>query len=309
MPEIIIKINSQKLEFFNNLSFSTQINAISSSLSFDTFLDIQTYEFAKIEVLRNNFLMFTGKVFSKTLPNEPIPKPFNYKCYSLTGILEDSTIPISKYPIQTQNKTLKEIIENICNMFDITLKVDISANADVNKIYEFQDQSPQTKASEIINTLCSQNNLIVSHNAKGELIITKKIGTQSQFLPQIITSKKSYNYRKFYHDYVTLGQQSIGNDTIKQAVSRFSLIDENRNITTVQNNGDSGITQKQADAFKNDSYKSNTFDLNFHNEFIDVGKIFIINNVKSISNAMTYNYKAGSETCSVSMLNYKVYDR
>lgn len=309
MPEVIIKVNGEKLEFFNNLSYSTQIDAISSSLSFDTFLEIETYEFAEIEVLRENILIFTGKVFSKSVPNEERPKPFNYKCYSLTGILEDSTIPLDNYPIQTQNKTLKEIVENICGIFDITLKIDVSANSDVSQVYELQDQSPQTKASDIINGLCSQNNLIVSHNAKGELLITKTVGTQAELRSQIVISKKNYNYRKFYSKYAVLGQQSIGNDTTKQAVANFGRIDEKRNITRVQNSGDSGITQKQADAFKNDSYKANTFNINLHDDFINIGEIFIINNVKSICNAMNYNYKAGSETCSISLLNYKVYER
>ncbi len=309
MPKLEIKVNGEKLEYFNNVSLSTQIDAISSSFRFNTFLDIQTYEFAKIEALRDNVLIFTGKIFGKTKPDEPISKPFNYKCYSLTGILEDSTLPLEMYPIQTQNKTIKEIIQSICDYFEITLKVDSSADSDLSKSYEFQDQSPDAIAADIINNLCSQNNLILTHNAKGELIITKTIGTDATLNSNITGSNKSYNYRKFYRKYVILGQQSIGNDTTKQAESSFNVIDEKRNITKIQMDGDSDITKKQADALKYDSYKANTYTIELHDDFINVGEKLIINNVKSICNAITYNYKAGSERCSVSFLNYKVYQR
>jgi len=309
MAKLVIKIDSKKIEFFDNIVLSTQINSIASSFSFDTFYDIQTYEFAKIETFRDDVLIFTGKVFSKTVPSGVSPEPFTYKCNSLTGVLEDCTLPLDAYPIQTANKTLLEIVNNICSYFDITVKIDSSATSDVNGFYTLQDQSPEKKAADIINDLCSQKNLILTHNSRGELIITKKIAGNNPKVPQHIKLNKSYNYRKFYAEYNVLGQQSATDDTTKQATSTFSTIDSTRSITKIQKDGDSSSTQENADSLKYNSYTANTLSIEFHDFFANTGDIFIINNVKTICNAMNYNYNSRGETCSLNLLNYKIYDR
>jgi len=309
MSEIIIKINGEKLEFFDNVVFSSQINSISSSFSFNTFYDIPLYEFAKIQVYRNNVLFFTGTVIEKIDPNNTSPEPFNYKCYSLTGILEDCTIPLESYPIQTKEKTLKEIVENLCNNFEITVKIDSSASSDISSEYEIKDQSPDSRVSDIINNLCSQQNLILTHNAKGELIITKKVLGNNETYPFIVKSQKRYNYRSFYYQYNVLGQQPANDDTEKEISTRFSNIDKKRTITVIQNEGDSSITQKQANAVRNDSYKSNSLNIEFNDFFANVGNIFIVDDVKCLCNSVNYNYNSKGETCAVSLLNSKVYQR
>lgn len=309
MTEIVIKINDEKLEYFVDVTFSTSINTIASSFVFKTFYEIDNYEFAKIEVLRNNEIIFTGKVFGKKESNKTTPQPYIYQCYSLTGILEDCTLPDTAFPIQTKNKSLKEIVESVCGNFDITVKIDSSAESEVNKTYTLQDQSPDKKVAGIINNLCSQHNLILSHNARGELIITKTITGNLANPPLKINSSKGYNYRSFYYKYLILGQQSILSNTNKQATAILSNIDKDRHVAKIQTDGDADITQKQADAMKHDSYKANAFSIEYHNFFANVGDFYIIDGIKTVCNSMNYNYKAGIEKCAINLLNYKVYRR
>ncbi len=309
MPSLIIKINGKKLEFFDNVTLSTTLNAISSSFSFSTFFVIEKYEFAKIEVLRNNVIIFTGKVFAPSFPETTKPEPINYKCYSLTGELEDCSLPLSSYPIQTQNKSLKEIIESIVASFDVVVKFDSSALSEINKKYTLQDQNPTAKASQIINTLCSQKFLILTHNAKGELIITKSVIGKLAKPPLATKTPRNYNYRKFYNKYLILGQKSIKGGSKRQATAIFTNLPENRNISKIQSDGDAGNTQQQADAMRADSYKSNSRTLEYHDYFGNVGEIYDIQGVEMIANSMNYNYKSGSETCTITVLNKKVYDR
>jgi len=309
MPKIVIKINGEKLQYFDNLTLSTSIDAISSSLSFNTFYMINNYEFAKIEVVRNDIVIFTGKIIAPNFPNSAKPEPINYKCYSLTGELEDCTLPLDLYPIQTQNKSLKEIVESIVKSFDITVKFDASANSDINKKYTLQNQNPTDKASIIINKLCSQHDLILTNNSKGELLITKSIiGKQANF-PIPIKNPKSYNYRKFYNSYLVLGQKSIKGGSSRKAVAKFTNVPENRNVSKIQKDGDSDSSIEQAKAMQYDSYKSNSMSVEFHNFFGNVGEIYDIAGVKMIANSINYNYNANSEICTVNLLNKKVYDR
>ena len=309
MFKTVIKINGEKLEFFDNIAFSTSLNAISSSFSFSTFYIIANYEFAKIEVLRDDVLYFTGKVIAPTFPNSAKPEPITYKCYSLTGELEDCTLPLSSYPIQTKNKSLKEIIEGIVLSFDIIVKFDKSADSDINKKYTLQNQNPTEKASSIINRLCTQYNLIVTHNAKGELIVTKKIIGEQANYPIPIKSPRSYNYRKFYNQYLILGQKSIKGGSSRQATAKFTNIPESRNISKIQKDGDADSSIEQANAMRAASYNSNSLTLEFHDYFGNVGEIYDIDDVKLIANSMNYSQKAGSETCTICLLNKRIYDR
>jgi hypothetical protein len=309
MPSLVIKINGKKLEFFDNVTLSKSIDAISSSFSFSSFYVIDDYEFATIEVLRNDIIIFKGSVFAPDFPNNAKPEPITYKCYSLTGILEDCPLPLSSYPIQTKNKSLKEIVDSICSSFDVVVKFDSSAESAINLKYTLQDQDPTAKASAIINKLCSQKNLILTHNSKGELIITKTLVGNNASPPLNTGSGKSYNYRKFYNKYLIIGQKSIKGGSSRQAEVFFDQIIEKRSITKKQSDGDAGSAQDQANALKFDSYKSNSLKLEFHDHFADTGEIYDIDGAKMISNAMNYNYNSTGETCTVDLLNAKVYDR
>ena len=77
----------------------------------------------------------------------------------------------------------------------------------------------------------------------------------------------------------------------------------------IQSDGDADSSIEQANAMKFDSYKSNSMTLEFHNYFGNVGEIYDIGGVKMIANSMSYNYKAGLETCTINLLNKKIYDR
>lgn len=309
MTSLVIKINGENLEFFDNVTLSTSIDAISSSFSFSSFLNLESYEFSEIEVLRNDVIIFTGFVFSKAAPENQSPEPFNYKCYSRTGILEDCSLPLSSYPVQTVNKTLKEIVESICSNFDITVKFDPSADSEINKNYSLQSQSPVTKAAEIINKLCSQRDLILTHNSKGELIITKSLIGEDASPPIKIKSNRAYNYRKFFNKYLIVGQKGLRGGSARQAEAVLSEISEKRNITKTLTDGNSESAQTQAEAMKNDSYKSNSYNIDFHDYFENIGAKYKYNGVDMVVNSMNWNFRSGSETCSISLLNAKVYKR
>ena len=278
-------------------------------MSFITFQDISDFSFADIEAMRDNVTIFKGKIISKSAPTSSQPEPITYQAYSTTGILEDSTIPLSGYPIQVQNKSLKEIVSTICSYFDVTVKFDISANSDINKKYILQDQSPDKKAKSIIDELCSQRNLLLTHNSKGELIITKNIVGKLANPPRELKITPNYNYRGFFNTYQVVGQQSVSDESERQATSTFDQIQKERIITSIQKDGNADAAQNQADSMKFDSYKSNSLNIDYHDYLASVGDVFIVNNNRFICNSLNYEYEAGKEGCTVSLLNEKVYTR
>ena len=57
---IELKVNGNKLSFFNGFGFSNRIDTIASSISFNTFLDIEAFDYANVEVFKDGILIFTG---------------------------------------------------------------------------------------------------------------------------------------------------------------------------------------------------------------------------------------------------------
>lgn len=306
---IRIVINGKKLTFFDRFTYSTQIDTIASSISFDSFLDIDAFDYTPIEVYRNDQLIFTGEIIDKNYNQEIPPKPFNYKAESLTHILSESTLPTESYPLQLENQTLKDIVEYICSFFEIEVIFDESTTDEANGKYKLSDLGLGKKAGEIINELITDAGLILSHDAYGRLVITKNISQSEIVLPKYLSNGKSFDLKKFYHNYIALGQAPIDEDNDIQAIARFSNIDDRRNLTKIQNSGGIDTIEKKAEGMRADSLKSIGTTFNFNSFFCNVGDFTYLNDVKFVINSLNYTYNSKGENASISLLDNQIYER
>ncbi len=309
MAKIQLKINGEILRFFDSFSYSTQLDAISSSLSFNSFLNIDAFDYANVEAYRNGVLIFTGEIISKSIPKETPPKPFNYKAESLTHILSESTLPTESYPLQLENSTLKDIVEYICSFFEITVIFDQSASEEAAGKYKLSDLGLGKTAAELINDLVTQVGLILTHDAYGQLVITKDVIQSEILLPRWTSNKKSFDLKKFFHNYIALGQAPIGEDNDIQAIASFTNIDERRNTTKIQDSGGIDTIEKKAEGMRVDSLKAIKQSLSFDQFFCNIGDFVYINNYKLIINQLNYSYNAGGEVSSISIVDSQIYER
>lgn len=309
MSKIKIKINGKEIRKFDSFAFSDQINTLFAVVSFNSFIDFQDYEYLLVQAFRDDVLIFTGEIINKNTPTETPPKPFTYKCESLTHILSESTLPTEAYPLQLDNGTLKEIVEYICSFFDIKVVFDVSAQNEANLAYELADLELGKKSGNIINDLVTQQGLILSHDAFGRLVVTKNIEQTLVYLPKFLSSGKSFDLKKLFYNYIALGQAPIGQDADIQAIARFSNIDQRRNITKIQDSGGIDSIEQKAIGMRADSLKSLTNKYEFLNFFCNVGDFIKIDNNKLIINQIDYSYNATGESCSVSLLDSQIYHR
>jgi len=309
MPNLEIKVNGEKLLFYDSFNFSDQIDAIYSSVSFNSFVDYEAFGYAPIEVYRDGILIFTGEIISKTIPSEIPPKPFNYKAASKTHILSECTLPTESYPLQIENVTLKDIVEYICSFFEISVIFDESTVSEANGNYKLSNLGIGENASSIINQLVTQSGLILTHDSYGRLIVTKEIIQSELILPKFTSNNKSFDLKKFYHNYIALGQAPIGQSNDIQAIASFSNIDERRNITKIQDSGGIDIIESKAEGMRLDSLKAINQGLTFNNFFCNIGDFIYINDQRLVINQLNYSYNAGGEVASISLLDSKIYER
>lgn len=309
MAKIELKINGKVLQFFDSFSYSTQVDAIASSLSFNSFIDFDAFDYSKVEAFRNGILIFTGEIIGKTIPKQTPAKPFNYKAESLTHILSESTLPTEAYPLQLENLTLKDIVEYICSFFQITVIFDQNTADEANGKYKLSNLGLGKKAAQLINELVTERGLILTHDSYGRLIVTKSIIQSEIILPRYTSNKKTFDLKKFFHNYITLGQAPIGEDNDIQAIASFTNIDERRNTTKIQDSGGIDTIELKAEGMRLDSLKSIKQGLTFNEFFCNIGDFVYINDYKYIINQLNYSYNAGGEVASISIVDNQIYER
>ncbi|MDX5583642.1 MAG: hypothetical protein QNK20_01740 [Aureibaculum sp.] len=309
MPKIELQINGEKLLFYDSFNFSDQINTISASVSFSSFVNYDAFDYAEVKVFRDSVLIFTGEIIDKSIPTDIPIKPFTYKAESTTHILSECTLPTESYPLQLENLTLKDIVEYICSFFEVTVIFDQSAEKEANGKYKLSDLKLGENAASIINDLVTESLLILSHNSYGNLVITKEIAQKEVLLPYFISNKKSFDLKKFYHNYIAIGQAPIGQSNDIQAIASFSNIDSRRNTTKIQNKGGIDTIENKAEGMRLDSLKSITHGLTFNNFFCNIGDFVFIDSLKLVINQINYSYNTGGEIASISIVDSKIYER
>lgn len=306
---IKLKIEGKELTFFGGFNYSEQIDSASGSISFNSFINFETFAFTEVKAYRNDVLIFTGEITNKTIPTSTPPKPYNYKAESLPHILFESTLPTEAYPLQLENSTLKDIVEYICGFFEITVIFDQSTESEASGTYKLADLALGKKAGEIINDLVTQVGLILTHNSYGELIVTKTIEQSEITLPRYTSDNKSFDLKKFFHNYIALGQAPIGQDADIQAIAIFDNIDSRRNTTKIQDSGGIDTIEKKALGMQMDSLKAISQSLSFNNFFCNVGDFFFIDDLKLIINQIDYSENAKGQTTSISVVDSQIYIR
>lgn len=309
MAKIKLKINGNEFRFFKNFTYSTQIDTISSSISFSSYENLETFGYVKVEAFRNDVLIFTGEIIDKDDSNSTPPKPRVYKAESLPHILFECTLPVDAYPLQLENSTLKDIVEFICGYFDVTVLFDQSASTEAGEAYKLSDLGLAKTAGEIINELVTNAGCILTHDSSGNLVITKSIEQEELILPRYTSNNKSFDLKKFFYNYIALGQAPIGEDADIQAIATFENIDIRRNTTKIQDSGGIESIENKARGMRADSLKAIKQGLEFNNFFCNVGDYVFIGNSKLIINSLSYSNSSKGEKASINIIDSQIYIR
>lgn len=176
-------INNIEFRQFNTIDVQLTFECVASAFSIDVFFDpnnIQHREifkpgnYAKFELLdAQDNLLITGVILRVTFKSNATKSLVKVSGYSTTGVLDDCEIPLQCYPLQANNLTLLQICERLCAAFGIGVVVDplvlIEANSKIVKSIASESQSLKTYLSD----LCASKQIILSHTAKGELLLTR----------------------------------------------------------------------------------------------------------------------------------------
>lgn len=238
-----IKINNKKYFSFNNFSVQLNLDAVASSFSFVAKFDpdnedhkvlFKPLSFPKIEVFKDDdTLLLTGLIVTHEFNSTAKPSLVKVSGYSTGGILEDVNIPYSAYPLESINRSLKDISVRLMDLFNVSLVIDSSITNDANLIYKKSVASPSDTVKGYLSKLTAQRNIIMTHDNKGRVVFTR---IDTTVMPKIFfnpqnTTKISLSVRgqSMHSEISVIRQPSNKNknlspvDTIKNtSVGRFS---------------------------------------------------------------------------------------
>lgn len=194
-------INNIEFRHFNNIDVQLTYECVASAFSMDVLFDpnnaahraaFKPGTYAKFELIDSqNNLLITGVLLRISFNSSSQRSWVRVSGYSTPGVLDDCEIPLQCYPLQTNNLTLLQICERLCAPFGINVVVDPLVSDVVNRKIDKSTASESQSVRAYMSDLCSSRQVILSHTAKGELLLTRA-NTKQQPIYFFNGADKSY---------------------------------------------------------------------------------------------------------------------
>ncbi len=230
---IKLYINNKEYKYFTGLSVDLNYTGFVSTFQFNAPFDSESDDhkvlfkplsYNEVKIYFNDRLVLTGPIVSNNFEDESKPTNTTFSGYSKSGILQDVNIPVSLYPIESKDRTLKEIIERLIKPFGIKLSFKAT-----DKKYEKTVASEGDTIGDYIHKLCDQRNLRLSHDVNGNLLVSEIKQKNNQIKTTFnndFKANKANLYvdgQSIFSEYIGLKQTSIKNNVQAESVKKFPI--------------------------------------------------------------------------------------
>jgi prophage tail gpP-like protein len=256
-----VKIAGDFFEYFSGLAINLKLDAIGSIFSFDVRFNpenplhrklFKPLSYQRVELFNSeDQLIFTGIIINHVFTSAAQPQLLNLSGYSLPGILEDVTVPVSSYPLESINRSLKDVAERLLGLFNIELVIDPSAATAANQIYKKSVAAPTDTVKAYLAKLTAQRNLVLSHNERGQVIIYRPGSTKPVYFFNGSNTNKmklTVNGQALHSDISVIRQPSAENAGVSTADTvKNPLISAFRPQTKILSSGEDTDVKNAAD--------------------------------------------------------------
>jgi prophage tail gpP-like protein len=255
-----VTIDGEQFEFFQSASLTFRYNSVGSSFKLKGFFDqgnqeirrlFRPLQFRRIVIKDDDRTVLTGTVINTSFTATKTEELATLTGYSLPGVLEDCQIPVSSYPLQFDNLSIKQIAEQLIQPFGIRLVVDDLASEGANEVITRVTANDGQSIQDFISKTCSQKNLILSHDVRGRLVITRARTSgqiQTFFDAQTPVTKLDsvFNGRGLHSDITVFKQTSIQGGNAAEESIENPFVSSFRPTTRTQTTGTENDTQQAA---------------------------------------------------------------
>lgn len=185
---MILKAGNRQLNTYNDVHLQLNYEGVASAFSFLCYFDPDNAEqkelfkpgtYKPVTIEHEGELLLTGVILAYSFNSSSVKDLVRISGYSNTGVLGDCEIPVSAYPLQQNKLSLKQITEKIIKPFGLKLVVDSIVSKEANKEIAKSTSDDNQSVRSYLCALANQRQVIVSHTAKGELLLTREQVNQS----------------------------------------------------------------------------------------------------------------------------------
>lgn len=289
-----IKINNKFYNFFDDVAVNLTLDSIASTFSFKARFNpnnsnhrliFKPLTYPKVQIFDDNdTLMFTGVIVNTKLPSSNTPSLASVSGYSLPGVLEDSTIPYTAYPLEKINVNLKDIVDRLLINFNLKYVIDNSVSSDANIQYKKTVADVSETVKSYLAKLCAQRNIVLSHNEKGELLFFRpNINAKPKLFlnkENTLSMELNVNGQGIHSEISVIRQPSKENNNLSPVDSLTNImVWKYKPLVKILSSGSDTETKKATDNVLSSELKNISFTATLNRfENIKVGDIIDVQN-------------------------------
>ncbi len=287
-----VRINGKNIFFFTEGAINLKLDSIASDFSFKVRFNpenddhkelFKPLQYHKVEIFNSkDKLIFTGTILNHSFESNSVKNLLTLSGYSLSGILEDVTISTSEYPLESTNRSLKDIASRLCGFYGIGLIIDSSVTNKVGAIYKKTTASPTDTVKGYLSKLTSQRDIILSHDAKGNVVLFKPNDNMKPLYffnkENTLSMSASYNGQAL-HSHISCVRQPSGENAGVSTVDTINnpLIAKYRPTTKVLSSGEDTDTKNAANNELASELKAISIKIELQGLFDDISTGDIVN--------------------------------
>lgn len=284
-----VKIDSKFYIQFDKITLSKKLNALASTFSFAAYLDPENaghkslaipLSYNKVEIYdEDDTLLLTGMVLNHAMSSRAAPDLFGLSGYSKTGILEDCCVPTKSYPLEHSGKTLASIAKSMASTLGISVIIDGSVSKESGLSYKKSTLEPDTTVGQYLSNLCSQRNVLVTHNEKGDLILMRPNDKSAPILSldngSCTEIGMNVNGQDMHSELTVIRQPSKKSKAaLLKDIVKNPLVKTYRPAVRKLNNGEDSDTANSVKSFMSNELNAIELDIRLDRyEKVDVGKV------------------------------------
>jgi prophage tail gpP-like protein len=181
--QVSITIGNQNVSFWESITINRTMDSIDTvelTAPFERELPgfkevFRPFEYKPMSATIGDELIFNGVQMAVNPLIQPDRKMIECSGYSIPGVLNDCTAPISAYPLEFNNQDLQAIASRVTQSFNIN----VSFLNDAGSTFERVACDPGKKILPFLIDLARQRNLVLTNDENGGLIFWRSVSTGS----------------------------------------------------------------------------------------------------------------------------------
>lgn len=243
-----IIVNNKTFNHVASYTLTQKFNAIADIFELTVNKPLFDYllEYPQCEIRSDtDELLLTGTILAPDIKVSTAPQSITLKGYSTCGVIEDCTIPLSLYPLQFDNLSLKQIVDKLLKPFAVEYTTQGDISADFNKKYTKTSAEPGVTIKQYLNNLASQRNIHLTSNEHGQLVFMRFNAMQTtpsvfyrEGHPGLKSIDLKINSQAMHSDITVMKQATRRNPDAAQSTIENPYVTVFRPIIRVVNSGD-----------------------------------------------------------------------